>query len=74
MSEFIKVGIDFSKCAGISKCGGCVKVCPVNIFGKKGDNPSVNEDNEDECTLCDLCIQACTPEAITITRLYETKD
>lgn len=74
MSEFIKVGIDFSKCAGISKCGGCVKVCPVNIFGKEGDNPSVNEDNEDECTLCDLCIQACTPEAITITKLYETKD
>ena len=74
MSEFIKVGIDFSKCAGISKCGGCVKVCPVNIFGKKEDNPSVNEDNEDECTLCDLCIQACTPEAITITKLYETED
>jgi NAD-dependent dihydropyrimidine dehydrogenase PreA subunit len=46
----------------------------VNIFGKEGDNPSVIEDNEDECTLCDLCIQACIPKAITIRKLYEEKD
>jgi NAD-dependent dihydropyrimidine dehydrogenase PreA subunit len=74
MSEFIKVGIDFTKCAGIAKCGECVKVCPVNIFDEDGDTPSVNEENEDECTLCDLCIQACTPKVITIRKLYETKD
>ena len=74
MSEFIKIEIDFSRCVGIGECGGCVKVCPVNIFGKDGDNPSVIEDNEDECTLCDLCIQACTPKVITIRKLYETED
>ncbi len=74
MSEFIKVGIDFTKCAGIAKCGGCVKVCPVNIFDEDGDTPFVNEENEDECTLCDLCLQACTPKVITIRKLYETKD
>lgn len=74
MSEFIKVEIDFPTCVGIAQCGGCVKVCPVNIFAKEGDNPSVIENNEDECTLCDLCIQACTPKAITIRKLYEEKD
>ncbi|MGD9031405.1 MAG: 4Fe-4S dicluster domain-containing protein [Desulfobacteraceae bacterium] len=73
MGEFIKVEIDFSTCVGIAECGGCVKVCPVNIFGKEGDDPSVIESNEDECTLCDLCIQACTPKAITIRKLYEDK-
>ena len=74
MSEFIKVKIDFPTCVGIAECGGCVKVCPVNIFGKEGDDPSVIENNEDECTLCDLCIQACTPKAITIRKLYEDTD
>jgi ferredoxin len=74
MSEFIKVEIDFSRCVGIAKCGGCVKVCPVNIFGEDGGNPCLIEDNEDECTLCDLCIQACTPKAITIRKLYEANE
>ena len=71
MSEFIKVEIDLSGCVGIDECGGCVRVCPVNIFEKEGENPFVVEDNEDECTLCDLCIQACTPRAIRIRKLYE---
>jgi ferredoxin len=74
MSEFINVEIDFPRCIGITQCGGCVKLCPVNIFGKEGDNPFVIKDNEDECTLCELCIQACTPKVITIKKLYEKKD
>jgi len=71
MGEFIKVTIDFGKCVGIKECGGCVRVCPVNIFEERGNNPEVIEDNEDECTLCGLCLDACTPGAITITKLYE---
>ena len=74
MSEFINVEIDFPRCVGITQCGGCVKVCPVNIFGKEGDNPFVIKDNEDECTLCELCTQACTPKVITIKKLYDKKD
>jgi len=71
MGQFIRIEVTFSKCAGIGACGGCVKVCPVNIFEKKGDRPNVREENEDECTLCDLCKQACSPSAIAIHKLYE---
>jgi NAD-dependent dihydropyrimidine dehydrogenase PreA subunit len=71
MGEFIKIEVDFTKCAGINACGGCVRVCPVNIFDKKGDRPSIIAENEDECTLCDLCKQACTPSAVMIRKLYE---
>lgn len=71
MGEFIRVEIDFSKCVGIAGCGGCREVCPVNIFGKAGDRPDVLENNEDECILCDLCVDACGPRAITIHKLYE---
>ncbi len=72
MGEFIEIEVDFPKCAGIIACGGCVRVCPVNIFDKEGDRPSVNAENEDECTLCDLCKQACAPSAIIIHKRYES--
>jgi len=71
MSEFIRVEIDFSRCVGIEECGGCLRVCPVNIFGEESGNPVVIQDNQDECTLCDLCMEACTRSAITIRKLYE---
>jgi ferredoxin len=71
MGEFIRIEVDLAKCAGINACGGCVRVCPVNIFDRQGDRPSVITENEDECTLCDLCKQACAPSAIIIRKMYE---
>ena len=71
MSEFIKLGIDLDRCSGIEKCGECIRVCPVNIFSSNGDYPKAVEANEDECTLCDLCLQGCVVDAITIHKLYE---
>lgn len=71
-SEFIRVDINMTACVGIAQCGGCVRVCPVSIFKKSGDVPEVVGKNEDECILCELCLQACKPQAITITKLYET--
>jgi NAD-dependent dihydropyrimidine dehydrogenase PreA subunit len=71
MSEFINIVVDLDKCSGIHKCGECVRVCPVNIFSANDDTPKVLEANEDECTLCDLCLQACEVNAISIRKLYE---
>ena len=71
MSEFIKVEIDLSKCAGSEKITEWVQVCPVNIFKMEDKLPTVVEENEDECTLCMLCVEAFTQGAITIHKLYE---
>ena len=71
MGIFIRVEIDPSLCTGIEKCGQCLRVCPVTIFEGDSAAPAVNESNEDECTLCELCLQACQPRAITIRKLYE---
>ena len=70
-SEFIRVDVNMAACAGISQCGGCVRVCPVGIFQKNGDRPAIVEKNLDECILCDLCLQSCKPEAIAIRKLYD---
>lgn len=71
MSEFIKLVIDLDRCSGIEKCGECIRVCPVNIFTANGDYPKTVKANEDECTLCNLCLQSCEADAITIHKLYE---
>tara|TARA_Y100000590_G_C15522076_1_gene939750 strand:+ start:324 stop:539 length:216 start_codon:yes stop_codon:yes gene_type:complete len=48
-----------------------VEICPVDIFSDNQGVLSVVEENQDECTLCNLCIEA-TPEGmIRIIRLYE---
>mgnify|MGYP003428621868 CR=1 FL=1 len=70
-SEFIRVDVDMNACVGIARCGGCVRVCPVSIFRKKGDQPEVVGKNLDECILCELCLQSCKPGAITIRKLYD---
>ena len=72
MGEFIKVEIDLSKCVDMSDVDNWVQVCPVNIFKTAGRQPVVVEENEDECTLCMLCIEAFPQDAITIHKLYET--
>ena len=71
MSEFIRLTISEERCTGTSACGKCVQVCPVNIFVAEGDRPLVVAENQDECTLCDLCLQECEPHAIVLTKLYE---
>jgi len=47
------------------------EVCPVNIFAQAPDGAlRIVEDNLDECTLCDLCVQA-APGKVRVVKLYE---
>ncbi len=73
MSEiFIKLTIDKEKCTSSDGCTTCVKVCPVGVFKQTDDKNQVvvNKDNEDECTLCNLCLEQCPVQAITLQKLY----
>ena len=49
-----------------------VEVCPVNIFAQGPDGAlRVVEPNLDECTLCDLCVQAAPAGTVRVVKLYE---
>jgi len=72
MALFINVEVD----AAVAKDGELVKklveVCPVNIFASgAGGALQMVEANLDECTLCDLCVQAAPPGTVHIVKLYE---
>lgn len=47
-----------------------VALCPVDIFAIDGDQFMSKPDQEDECTLCELCLRAAPPGAISIHKLY----
>ena len=72
MAMFIRVDVDQ---ATVRKTPGLAaklaEVCPVKIFKAAGDGVDLVEDNLDECTLCDLCMQA-SPDGVKVVKLYES--
>jgi NAD-dependent dihydropyrimidine dehydrogenase PreA subunit len=71
MSMFIKVEVDPKTAADATAAKKLVEVCPVNIFalGPKG-HVRIVEENLDECTLCDLCLEV-APGGVQVIKLYE---
>lgn len=72
MPMFIRVDVD----PEVAKNGELVKklveICPVDIFAAGPDGSlAIVEDNLDECTLCDLCVQAAPAGTVHVVKLYE---
>ncbi len=70
MSLFIAVRVDEGRCRTGQPCTACIAVCPVSIFEARSGLAAVLGENEDECILCDLCLQRCPTDAIAIHKLY----
>ncbi|MGQ9571921.1 MAG: 4Fe-4S dicluster domain-containing protein [Dehalococcoidia bacterium] len=68
---FVRLQIDASLCARQPLCRECVSSCPVDIFTRpEGKTAQVVAENEDECILCNLCLDRCPVNAVTLVRLY----
>ena len=70
MAMFIRVDIPEDVQADEPLRKQLVEVCPVDIFALDGDRVATVDANLDECTLCDLCIQA-SSERVRVVKLYE---
>jgi ferredoxin-like protein FixX len=69
---FIDVEVDAKVAADPALAKKLTDVCPVNIFAQAKDGRlRIVEENLDECTLCDLCIQAAPPGSVRVVKLYE---
>ncbi len=72
MPMFVHVEIDQAAATDKELTKKLAEVCPVNIFGVAADGTSVIvEENEDECVLCDLCVQAAPAGQVRVIKLYE---
>jgi NAD-dependent dihydropyrimidine dehydrogenase PreA subunit len=70
---FIDVKVDPAIAADPALAKKLVEVCPVNIFALGADGKlSLVEENLDECTLCDLCVQAAPAGRVRVVKLYES--
>ncbi len=69
---FIDVKVADAVAADAAMAKKLTEVCPVNIFKQAGNGTlEIVEANLDECTLCDLCVQAAPAGTVQIVKLYE---
>lgn len=66
----VKVAPEVAKDPEIAK--KLEEVCPVSIFVAKQSGVEIDEENLDECTLCDLCLEAAPKGSVEIVKLYES--
>lgn len=69
MGIFIQIGVDNERLTPELR-RQLVALCPVDIFAIEDDALISKPEQEDECTLCDLCLRAAPPDAIRIHKLY----
>ena len=71
MAMFIRVEIDDSVQQDADLARRLTEVCPVDIFTlDEGGRVGTVEENLDECTLCDLCLDA-AGDQVRVVKLYE---
>ncbi len=69
---FIDVQVEAAASQDAAVAKKLVEVCPVDIFAQEdGGALRVVEENLDECTLCDLCIEAAPKGSVKVVKLYE---
>jgi NAD-dependent dihydropyrimidine dehydrogenase PreA subunit len=68
---FIDVRVDEKVAADPAMARKLAEVCPVGIFDAKGASLRIVEENLDECTLCDLCLEAAPKGKVQVIKLYE---
>ena len=71
MSLFIDVQVESGAAKDAALAKKLEEVCPVSIFKASDAGTTIVEENLDECTLCDLCIQAAPKGTVKVVKLYE---
>ena len=75
MALFIAVDVDPALANDSAAAKKLAELCPVDIFKVAVSGAlEVVEKNLDECTLCDLCLEAAPPGAVKIKKLYGDRE
>ena len=68
---FIDVQVDAATARDPEAARKLEEACPVDIFEATDTGVKIVEANLDECTLCDLCIEAAPKGTVRVVKLYE---
>jgi NAD-dependent dihydropyrimidine dehydrogenase PreA subunit len=68
---FIDVQVSAEAAADPEVARKLAEACPVDIFAATDAGVRIVEENLDECTLCDLCLDAAPEGAVRVVKLYE---
>ena len=68
---FIEVEVEPSVAGDAELAGKLEEVCPVDIFKATDSGVEVVAENQDECVLCRLCIEAAPAGAVHVKKLYD---
>ena len=68
---FIDVQVSAAHAGDVELAKKLEEACPVDIFAASDAGVAIVEENLDECTLCDLCLQAAPEGAVRVVKLYE---
>lgn len=69
MGEFIQIEV-VPDAVGPGLAAQLTALCPVDIFALEGGRLAVRPNEEDECTLCELCLEAAPAGALSIHKRY----
>lgn len=72
MGIFIKIDFD-AESISPDLAHRLERLCPVDIYHTEHGQLVVRPDREDECTLCNLCLQAAPAGALRIHKLYRAE-
>lgn len=73
MGVFIDIKIDDSQW-NPDVASRLVDVCPVDIFALNGGQLGVEVEEEDECTLCELCLTSAPAGTVRIYKKYNNEE
>jgi NAD-dependent dihydropyrimidine dehydrogenase PreA subunit len=68
---FIEVAVDEPAKSDAEIAKKLEEVCPVDIFKASDGGVAVVAENQDECVLCRLCIEAAPAGTVHVKKLYD---
>ena len=73
MGVFIRISLDEQE-FNLALSRSIISACPVDIFELQNGGLVARPEMEDECTLCELCLNLAPSGALTIHKLYKNED
>jgi NAD-dependent dihydropyrimidine dehydrogenase PreA subunit len=69
MGRFIQITVDDGQYSGEMR-GKLAAICPVDIFALEAGRVVVRPDEEDECILCEACLDLAPANTLVIRKTY----